>query len=125
MHGEGDGAAATRVTTQTAKVLRAPESPFMTHALLDDWTKPRSTRASIEEGEHLGLLALQGRAGGAARSGSPEQGIDFWQPCGGRQRVHLLLVHLLLVHLLLVSRWQFPRVEICCYTQSEETITCG
>ena len=77
MHGEGDGAAATRVTTQTAKVRRAPESPFMGLALVDDWTKPRSTRASIEEREHLslGLLALQGRGG--AKPGSPEQGIVF------------------------------------------------
>ena len=47
----------------------------MALALVDDWTKPRSTRASIEEGEHLGLLALQGR--GRAKPGSPEQGIDF------------------------------------------------
>ena len=74
MHGEGGGGS-TRVTTQTAKVGRAPESPFMALALVDDWTKPRSTRASIEEGEHLGLLALQGR--GRAKPGSPEQGIDF------------------------------------------------
>jgi hypothetical protein len=43
------------------KVRRALGSPFMAHALVDDWTKPRSTRASIEEGEHLGLLALQWR----------------------------------------------------------------
>ena len=47
----------------------------MARALVDDWTKPRSTRASIEEGEHLGLLVLQGR--GRAKPGSPEQGIDF------------------------------------------------
>ena len=45
----------------TAMVGRAPESPFMGLALVDDWTKPRSTTASIEEGEHLGLLALQRR----------------------------------------------------------------
>ena len=44
-------------------------------ALVDDWTKPRSTRASIEEREHLGLLALQGRGG--AKPGSPAQGIVF------------------------------------------------
>jgi hypothetical protein len=56
--------------------LPPPESPFMGLALVDDWTKPpKSTRASIEEGEHLGLLALQGRGG--AKPGSPAQGIVF------------------------------------------------
>ena len=55
--------------------LPPPESPFMGLALVDDWTKPKSTRASIEEGEHLGLLALQVRGG--AKPGSPEQGIVF------------------------------------------------
>ena len=72
---KGGWGRSTRVTTQTAKVRRAPESPFMGLAPVDDWTKPRSTRASIEEREHLGLLALQGRGG--AKPGSPAQGIVF------------------------------------------------
>ena len=55
--------------------LPPTESPFMGLALVDGWTKPRSTRASIEEGEHLGLLALQWRGG--AKPGSPEQSIDY------------------------------------------------
>ena len=44
-------------------------------APVDDWTKPRNTRASIQEREYLGLLALQGRGG--AKPGSPAQGIVF------------------------------------------------
>ena len=79
-----------RVTTQTAKVRRAPESPFMGLAPVDDWTKPRNTRASIQERESTWACS-RSRVGGARETRKPSAGHRLLgEPCGGRRSLHLV-----------------------------------